>query len=121
LFDQRRRRADIVVAMRKDGFLAATARYGGSFSGTTSSQKTLRASERGRTDVARARRRWMREQGLFDQGRLVFLDETATSTNMTRHVACLQRLAPQPLEDDHFLSLACEASDGGNLWCLIGQ
>ena len=35
-------------------------------------------------DVARARRRWMREQGLFDPARLVFLDETATATNMVR-------------------------------------
>src|SRR6266550_3166464 len=37
-----------------------------------------------RVDVARARRRWMREQGLFDPARLVFLDETATATNMVR-------------------------------------
>jgi len=34
--------------------------------------------------VARARRRWMREQGMFDPARLVFIDETATSTNMAR-------------------------------------
>lgn len=34
--------------------------------------------------MARARRRWMREQGMFDPARLVFLDETATSTNMVR-------------------------------------
>ena len=27
----------------------------------------------------------MREQGLFDPARLVFLDETATATNMVRH------------------------------------
>jgi hypothetical protein len=27
---------------------------------------------------------WMREQGLFDPARLVFIDETATSTNMAR-------------------------------------
>ena len=27
---------------------------------------------------------WMREQGMFDPARLVFLDETATSTNMVR-------------------------------------
>jgi hypothetical protein len=27
-------------------------------------------------DVARARRRWMREQSLFDPARLVFIDET---------------------------------------------
>ena len=34
--------------------------------------------------MARARRRWMREQGLFDPARLVFIDETSTSTNMVR-------------------------------------
>jgi transposase len=37
----------------------------------------------------RARRRWTREQGLFDPARLVFVDETATSTNMARlHGRC---------------------------------
>ena len=34
--------------------------------------------------MARARRRWMREQGMFDPARLVFIDETAVSTNMVR-------------------------------------
>ena len=34
--------------------------------------------------MARARRRWMREQGMFDAARLVFIDETSTSTNMVR-------------------------------------
>ena len=45
-------------------------------------KKSLRAAEQERADVARARRRWMREQGMFDPARLVFLDET--STNMVR-------------------------------------
>jgi transposase len=34
--------------------------------------------------VARARRRWMREQGLLDPAHLIFIDETAVSTNMVR-------------------------------------
>jgi len=34
--------------------------------------------------VARARRRWMREQGMFDPARLVFIDETSTNTSMVR-------------------------------------
>ena len=34
--------------------------------------------------MARARRRWMRVQGMFDPTRLVFIDETAVSTNMAR-------------------------------------
>ena len=34
--------------------------------------------------MARARRRWIREQGLLDSSRLVFIDETSVNTNMTR-------------------------------------
>jgi transposase len=34
--------------------------------------------------VARARRRWIRQQPLLDTTALVFLDETATTTNMVR-------------------------------------
>ena len=34
--------------------------------------------------MARARRRWMREQGMFDPARLVFIDETCTNTAMVR-------------------------------------
>jgi hypothetical protein len=34
--------------------------------------------------VARARRHWMREQGMFDPARLVFIDETCTHTKMVR-------------------------------------
>ena len=48
------------------------------------SKKSLQAAERQRADVARARRRWIREQGMLDPARLVFIDETAVSTNMAR-------------------------------------
>ena len=34
--------------------------------------------------MARARRRWIREQGMFDPARLVFIDETAANTKMAR-------------------------------------
>ena len=34
--------------------------------------------------MARARRRWIREQGWLDTTRLVFIDETAVTTNMVR-------------------------------------
>jgi transposase len=34
--------------------------------------------------VARARRRWIREQGFLDPAHLVFIDETAVTTNMLR-------------------------------------
>ena len=47
-------------------------------------KKSMQAAERERADVARARRRWIREQGLLDPARLVFLDETAVTTSMVR-------------------------------------
>src|SRR5436189_3357391 len=48
------------------------------------SKKRLQAEERKRAEVARARRRWIREQGWLDTARLVFIDETAVTTNMVR-------------------------------------
>ena len=63
----------------------AAARSGVFSTDTTSpSKKSLQAAERQRADVARARRRWIREQGMLDPARLVFIDETAVSTNMVR-------------------------------------
>jgi len=47
-------------------------------------KKSLYATEQQRADVARARRCWMREQGLFDPARLVFIDETSANTKMVR-------------------------------------
>ena len=65
--------------------LQAEARFPDSSPATASpSKKSLQAAERKRADVARARRRWIREQGLLDSTRLVFIDETAVSTNMVR-------------------------------------
>ena len=37
-------------------------------------KKACGRREQERVDVARARRRWMREQGMFDPARLVFID-----------------------------------------------
>src|SRR5215472_2850325 len=51
---------------------------------TSPLKKSLIAAERKRDDVARARRRWVREQGLLDPAHLIFIDETAVSTNMVR-------------------------------------
>src|SRR5262249_62355252 len=51
---------------------------------TSPSKKSLQAAERKRADVARARRRWIREQGFLDPAHLVFIDETAVTTNMLR-------------------------------------
>ena len=46
--------------------------------------KKLQAAERQRADVARARRRWIREQGGPISAWLAFIDETAVSTNLAR-------------------------------------
>lgn len=63
----------------------AEAHSRGSLLATASlSKKSLRAAERKRADVARARRRWVREQGFLEPARLVFIDETAVTTNMVR-------------------------------------
>jgi len=49
-----------------------------------SKKKSLRAAEQDRADVARARRRWIRQQRWLNSSRLVFLDETAVNTKMVR-------------------------------------
>src|SRR5262249_61836885 len=65
--------------------MPAAARCGASASITTSlSKKSLHAAEQERADVARARQRWMREQGMFDPAHLAFVDETAANTKMVR-------------------------------------
>jgi transposase len=50
----------------------------------TRKKKSLRAAEQHREDVARARRKWIREQGLLDPAHLVFIDETNMNTSMVR-------------------------------------
>jgi transposase len=50
----------------------------------TRKKKSLRAAEQKRKDVARARRKWIREQGMLDPAKLVFIDETSVNTNMVR-------------------------------------
>lgn len=44
----------------------------------------MHAAEQQRPDVAAARAAWKAEQSDFDPARLVFIDETGTSTNMAR-------------------------------------
>ena len=77
---------EIVVAMRREGIAGSRVALWRFFERhkITVKKKSMRAAEQERADVVRARRRWMREQGLFDPARLVFVDETATSTNMAR-------------------------------------
>ena len=47
-------------------------------------KKTVHATEQDRGDVCAARARWKRQQPLLDTTKLVFIDETGTSTNMAR-------------------------------------
>src|SRR6266853_4883702 len=69
----------------RQGSQVAAPRCGDSTNDTTSAlKKTLYAAEQKRAEVARARRRWMREQGMFNPSQLVFLDETCTNTAMVR-------------------------------------
>src|SRR5260221_14469966 len=60
-------------------------RSGGSSTATASaSKKSIRPVGRDRPDVAAARRAWADNQPKLDPDRLVFIDETGTSTKMAR-------------------------------------
>jgi len=76
---------EVVAAMRKRRIAGSRSAVWRFFKRhNISFKKSLRAVEQERVDVARARRRWMREQGMFDPARLVFIDETSTNTAMVR-------------------------------------
>lgn len=51
---------------------------------TSASKKIVHAAEQERPDVAAARTAWKEEQPFLDPAKLVFIDETGTSTNMAR-------------------------------------
>jgi transposase len=51
---------------------------------SASKKKILHAAEQNRPDVAEARRQWKAEQTCLDASKLVFIDETGTSTKMVR-------------------------------------
>src|SRR6266852_2628110 len=60
-------------------------RFGGSSTAMASaSKKSVRAAEQDRPDVAAARMAWADDQPKLDPDRLVFIDETGTSTKMAR-------------------------------------
>ena len=82
-----------------DGSPAAAARCGASSSGTLSaSKKSLQAAEQKRADVARARRRWMREQGMFDPARP---GVHRRDLDQHRHGAASRPLPPRHSVIDH--------------------
>ena len=65
---------EIVAVMRKQKIPGSrTALFRFLKRRAVTSKKVLRAAEQERTDVARARRRWIREQGLLDTTHLVSL------------------------------------------------
>jgi transposase len=47
-------------------------------------KKSLRAAEQDRPDVAQARAEWRENQPTLETGKLIFIDETWTKTNMVR-------------------------------------
>ncbi|MBS0242709.1 MAG: IS630 family transposase [Proteobacteria bacterium] len=57
-------------------------------------KKSVFASEQNRPDIVRRRTWWKRLQPALDAGRLVFIDETWTKTNMTRTHGWWQRGDP---------------------------
>src|SRR5260370_9477157 len=60
-------------------------RSGGSSTATASaSKKSVRAAEQDRPDVAAARTAWADNQPKLHPDRLIFIDETGTSTKMAR-------------------------------------
>jgi hypothetical protein len=66
------------------------------------SKKSLRAAERKRADVARARRRWIREQGFLDPAHLVFI---GSARNDLGRLAWRQQLRDR--ERAHVASSTC--------------
>src|SRR5260370_26993479 len=65
--------------------MSGTGRCGGSLPPKASaSKKIVHAAEQERPDVAEARAVWKVDQPTLDPARLVFIDETGTSTNMAR-------------------------------------
>src|ERR1700688_4359238 len=57
---------------------------GSSIATASASKKSVRAAEQDRPDVAAARTAWADNQPKLDPDRLVFIDETGTSTKMAR-------------------------------------
>ena len=77
---------EILAALRKQGIHTSRSALDRFLArhNITRKKKSLRAAEQNRKDVARARRKWIREQGLLDPAKLVFIDETSVNTNMVR-------------------------------------
>jgi transposase len=68
---------------------------------------TLHAAEPNRPEVAKARRGWKRGQSSLDPARLVFINESAAKTNMTR-LRTTTMISPVRLDG----STACMTTEG---------
>jgi len=77
---------EIVAANRKRGIASSRSAVWRFFNRHRISykKKHLQAADQKRGDLARARRHWIKEQCLLDPARLVFVDETCTTTAMVR-------------------------------------
>ena len=69
---------------RRTGGWGSAASGGFSIGTGLALKKTVHAAEQDRPDVAVRRRQWRADQPFLDPARLVFIDETATATNMAR-------------------------------------
>ena len=115
---------EIVAAMRKKRIPGSRSAVWRFFERRNISfKKSLYAAEQKRAESP-ARRRWMRQQGMFDPARLVFIDETWTSTSMVRlrgRCPCGERLigyAPQGHWKVITLSPACGIAPWSRRSCL---
>ncbi|WP_196868320.1 IS630 family transposase [Polaromonas sp. CG_9.11] len=86
-------------------------------------KKTLYASEQQRPDVAQARAAWKSEQPVMAAGRLIFLDETWATTNMTptrgRSPKGERCLGYAPFGHWHTTTFVCALSAQGLLAPLV--
>jgi transposase len=80
-------------------------------------KKSLYAAEQERPDVVEARRLFIRRQPALDPNRLIFIDETWASTNMTRRhgraARGLRLLAPVPFGHWKITTLVAGLCTGG--------
>jgi transposase len=77
---------EIVTANRERGISASRTALWRFFNrhGISRKKKHLQPAEQKREELVRERQRWIREQGFLDPARLVFIDETCTTTAMVR-------------------------------------
>ncbi len=91
-------------------------------------KKSLHAAEQDRPDVAAARKAWRKMQMGLDPRKLVFIDETSASTNMTRRYGRGTRGRTARLQDTVWplenLDLHCGAAPQSRhraLCCWMGR